>query len=116
MHHLFQIPQNIIDGSVIAVIGYTIVFLALVLLYFVFYFIPKILNWNTRRRLAKIGKLSNLEEEVVITGEEAAAMSMAIFLCRDLHDDESDVITIKRVSKAYSPWSSKIYGLRTFNR
>ncbi len=116
MHLIFQIPQNIIDGSVIAVIGYTIVFLALVLLYFVFYFIPKILSWNTRRRLARLGKISNAEEEIIITGEEAAAMSMAIFLCRDLHDDESDVITIKRVSKAYSPWSSKIYGLRTFNR
>jgi len=116
MHLLFQIPQNIIDGSVIAVIGYTIVFLALVLLYFVFYFIPKFLSWNTRRRLARLGKLSHPEEEIIITGEEAAAMSMAIFLCRDLHDDESDVMTIKRVSKAYSPWSSKIYGLRTFNR
>ena len=116
MELLFEIPQVIADGGVIAVIGYTIVFSALVLLYFVFYFMPKILNWNTRRRLAQEGKLTHQEEEVVITGEVAAAISMAIYLCRDLHDDESDIITIHKVSKAYSPWSSKIYGLRSFNR
>ncbi len=116
MDLLYQVPQEIVDGSIIALIGYTIVFSALVLLYFVFYFMPKILTWKTRRRLAQEGKLTNLEEEIVITGEEAAAISMAIYLCRDLHDDESDIITIHRVSKAYSPWSSKIYGLRNFNR
>lgn len=116
MDLLYQIPQAIVDGGIIALIGYTIVFSALVLLYFVFYFMPKILTWKTRRKLTQEGKLTNREEEVVITGEEAAAISMAIYLCRDLHDDESDIITIHRVSKAYSPWSSKIYGLRNFNR
>ena len=116
MHFLYQVPEIIVQGSIIAVVGYTIVFSALVILYFTFYFLPKILNWNTRRRLAQEGKLSTTEEEVIITGEVAAAIAMAIYHCRDLHDDESDVITINKVSKAYSPWSSKIYGLRNFNR
>jgi Na+-transporting methylmalonyl-CoA/oxaloacetate decarboxylase gamma subunit len=116
MQLLFQLPDTIIQGIIIAIIGYTIVFFALVILYLIFYNMPKLLTWNTRRKLAREGRLSNLEEEIVVTGEEAAAISMAIFLCRDLHDDESDVITINKISKAYSPWSSKIYGLRNFTR
>ena len=32
----------------------------------------------------------------------------------EMHDEESNVITIKRVRKTYSPWSSKIYGLRVW--
>lgn len=116
MQLLFQLPDTIIQGIIIAIIGYTIVFFALVLLYLIFYYLPKLLTWNTRRKLAREGRLNSLEEEIVVTGEEAAAISMAIFLCRDLHDDESDVITIHKISKAYSPWSSKIYGLRNFTR
>lgn len=115
MHLIFQFPDVIVQGGIIALIGYTIVFSALVLLYFTFLYLGKLLAWNTRRRLVQAGK-HNKVEEVEITGEEAAAISMAIFLCRDLHDDESDIITIKRVSKVYSPWSSKIYGLRAFSR
>ncbi len=116
MHLLYQLPETITQGIIIAIIGYTIVFFSLVFLYITFYNLPKLLNWNTRRKLAREGRLNNLEEEVVISGEVAAAISMAIFLCRDLHDDESDVITINKISKAYSPWSSKIYGLRNFSR
>ena len=28
------------------------------------------------------------------------------------HDDESTILTIKKMKRAYSPWSSKIYNLR----
>jgi hypothetical protein len=30
----------------------------------------------------------------------------------EMHDEESDIITVKRVSKTYSPWSSKLYNMR----
>jgi len=116
MHLIFQIPELILEGGIIAVIGYTIVFTALLILYYTFLYLGKVLTWKTRRRLAQAGKLSNQETEIEVTGEEAAAIALAIFLCRDLHDDESDVITIKRVSKVYSPWSSKIYRIHTFSR
>jgi len=37
---------------------------------------------------------------------------MALHLFYDeVHDDESNVITIKRIERRYSPWSSKIYGI-----
>lgn len=48
-----------------------------------------------------------------ITDEEAAAITLAIHMFkREMHDMESLTITLKKVSKVYSPWSSKIYTLR----
>ena len=45
--------------------------------------------------------------------ETAAAIALAIHMYKtELHDQESFTITLKKVSKIYSPWSSKIYTLR----
>lgn len=42
-----------------------------------------------------------------------AAIAASIFLYRaEVHDIENAVLTIKRIDRVYSPWSSKIYGLR----
>jgi glutaconyl-CoA/methylmalonyl-CoA decarboxylase subunit delta len=47
--------------------------------------------------------------------EEQAAIAVALYLhFNELHDEESNIITIQRVSKTYSPWSSKIYNMRNF--
>lgn len=101
----------------IALIGYVIVFSALVVLYFVFSNLSKVIIYQSNRKLRKENKLQKIKgDEVVVSGEVSAAIAMAIYLCRDLHDDESDVITINKISKTYSPWSSKIYGMRYFQR
>jgi hypothetical protein len=48
-----------------------------------------------------------------VTDEEAAAIALAIHMYkREMHDMESLTITLKKVSRIYSPWSSKIYTLR----
>jgi Na+-transporting methylmalonyl-CoA/oxaloacetate decarboxylase gamma subunit len=45
--------------------------------------------------------------------ETAAAIALAIHMYKtEMHDQESFTITLKKVSKIYSPWSSKIYTLR----
>ena len=45
--------------------------------------------------------------------EVGAAIAMALYLySNQIHDQENPVITMIRVSRTYSPWSSKIYGLR----
>lgn len=47
-----------------------------------------------------------------INGEIAAAISTALHLYKnEYHDFENTVLTINKVSKTYSPWSSKLYGL-----
>jgi hypothetical protein len=48
-----------------------------------------------------------------LSGEVNAAIAMAIYsYMSELHDVESGVITIRRVSKNYSPWSSKLYNMK----
>ncbi|MEI6123146.1 MAG: hypothetical protein WCQ95_05895 [Bacteroidota bacterium] len=45
--------------------------------------------------------------------EVAAVIALAIDMhIRDIHDFEKTVLTIQKVMRPYSPWSSKIYGLR----
>lgn len=46
-----------------------------------------------------------------IPSVDIVAIAMALHLYFDeVHDNESNVITIKRIERRYSPWSSKIYG------
>jgi len=47
-----------------------------------------------------------------IPAEIVAAIGLALRRYEaDLYDMESTVLTINRVARAYSPWSSKIYGI-----
>lgn len=111
-----QFPEVVSQGITIAITGYLIVFLALVMLYFIFSLLSKVLTKNQKRKLTKIGKTVHDEKDLEISGEVTAAISMSIFLLNELHDKESDVLTIKRISKVYSPWNSRIYGMRFFRR
>ena len=62
---------------------------------------------SSNQLLVQAKKNSNVAEE------EAAAIALAIHMYkRELHDIESLTITLKKVSRIYSPWSSKIYTLR----
>ncbi|MCT4587889.1 MAG: OadG family protein [Carboxylicivirga sp.] len=106
----------------ITVLGWFIVFVALVFLIGVFLTVPKILNWGIRRSLRKKNKDKDIvkkdvaDKEVVITGETNAAIAMALYsYFNELHDEESNVITIKEVRKRYSPWSSKVYSFNNVN-
>lgn len=100
-------------GIGMTVIGYSVVFLALLLLYVVFYNLSKAMTINIRRVLKKEGKSEDANKVEEISGEVNAAIAYAIYLYfNELHDKENPIITINRVSKAYTPWSSKIYGLR----
>jgi Na+-transporting methylmalonyl-CoA/oxaloacetate decarboxylase gamma subunit len=115
---IFKISELLSEGIIIAITGYAIVFTALVLLYFIFFYLSKAIVANTKRRLVRMGKNHHLkkEHEIHVSGEVTAAIAMAIYLNRDLHDTESDVLTIRKISKDYSPWNSRIYGMRYFRR
>jgi len=111
----FDISALFPEGVIIALVGYVTVFMALVVLYMVFTYLSKSLNYRARIKLRKEGRFKIAEEkQLFIPGDVSAAIGMALYLYNELHDEESNVITIKRVSKTYSPWSSKIYTLRDF--
>jgi hypothetical protein len=59
---------------------------------------------------AKSPSISEDHEEVASADVVAIAMALHMFY-DEAHDNESNVITIKRIERRYSPWSSKIYGI-----
>jgi Na+-transporting methylmalonyl-CoA/oxaloacetate decarboxylase gamma subunit len=94
----------------ITLIGWGIVFVALVLLVLIFTLVPAIHHASVNRKLRKENKFDDSTGD--ISGEENAAIAMALFMyMNEQHDEESGVITIKNIERRYSPWSSKIYGL-----
>jgi len=111
----FDISAIYGQGVTIAVIGYVIVFLALVLSFALFSNVPRILYYRSRRELKKNRKQQKqqVNDDLHMPAEVTAAIATALYLhYNELHDPESNIITIERVRKRYSPWSSKIYGLR----
>ena len=101
----------------IAIICMVIVFVTLSMLFFIFGNIHKLLKIQVRSSLKKKGIETTSESGDFVGGEENAAIAAAIYLyMNDLHDDESTKMTIKRVNKIYSPWSSKIHGLNILHR
>jgi sodium pump decarboxylase gamma subunit len=109
-------------GAVMTVTAMAVVFSALIVLYLVFRTIGKLNVRAVRRKQAREEQRKNQAihpvmpaDSEVIHGEELAAIALALYRYQnDLHDIESNVITINKVARAYSPWSSKIYGLRQF--
>ncbi|WP_245527657.1 OadG family protein [Chloroherpeton thalassium] len=106
------------DGIMISLVGYLVVFFSLILLSLVFGALPKVLNFNLKRKLKKKGEheqAKKVDEE--IPGEVNAAIGMSLFLYfNELHDTEQTILTMKKVSKRYSPWNSKIYNVINFRR
>jgi len=100
---------------IVTLLGWGIVFVALVILVIIFTNVPRIHVYFTQRKLRKQGKLDQNESISVknsVSGEENAAIAMALYLyLNERHDEESGIITIKRIERRYSPWSSKIYNL-----
>ena len=106
------------SGLTVALVGWLIVFAALVLLVIVFTHIPKLIYYKSRKELKQKTKQAIVtNDDLHIAGDVSAAISTALYLFFDeMHDEESNVITIKHARKEYSPWSSKIYGLRAWPR
>ena len=113
---IFDLSRITSEFTTLAFVGYVIVFVALIALYFVFNYIPVLLTFITKRelkrKLRKKGIKEGVIEDITITGEVSAAISTALHLYfNEMHDDEKTVLTIRKISKSYSPWSSKIYNV-----
>jgi Na+-transporting methylmalonyl-CoA/oxaloacetate decarboxylase gamma subunit len=101
---------------IITVVGYIVVFLALAALVIVIGRIATVQDFFVRMSLRrKKTGISEPEPEKVrtsISADANAAICTALYLYfTELHDEEKYVMTVKKVSRTYSPWSSKIYGV-----
>ena len=104
-------------GIGMAVIAMSVVFIALILLYVVFKNTRRLYTIDLKKLFTREKAMKVIDETHDISGEVNAAIAMAIYLYRsELHDHEETVLTIKKVARTYSPWSSKIYGLRHTQR
>lgn len=96
-----------------ALLGFVVVFTVLVLLIF----IMKAMGWvfTRQKKAAKVaekGAVAADEHDAISDQEIAAAIITALKLYKsNLHDQESEMLTINRIARAYSPWNSKIHGL-----
>ena len=105
------------NGFGMTVMAMCIVFSALLVLCLAFYGIGKINSALARRNKARAQGGDDVTREEIRetthdTGEEIAAIAMALRDHLEAHDTESTILTLKKIRRAYSPWSSKIYNLR----
>lgn len=104
------------SGAGMVVVAMSVVFLALAVLFIVYLLIGKSFNKKKKTTNGAVAGTKE-EDEVQLSGEINAAIVMALHLyLEEQHDYEDTVLTIKKVARSYSPWSSKIYTLRKYPR
>ena len=100
---------------VVTIGGFLIVITSLVILFCIFTGFSKLVNHDFKK--AKKEKKANVAPNTStaagwkVDEDLAVVIGLALALSKDVHDEESGFVTIKRVERRYSPWSSKIYGL-----
>lgn len=101
-------------GFAMTLMAMSVVFLSLLVLCLCFYAIGAIGKYISRLNKARAKGVDVTEVAVddQDSGEVIAAIGMALNQHLDAHDTESTILTIKKMKRAYSPWSSKIYSLR----
>ena len=105
-------------GIGMAISAMSVVFTGLILLYLCFKFVGKLAVKLRKRNAMKAQNVTDKQEAKErklgeAPGEVIAAISMALHEAQGAdHDVEETILTISRVKRSYSPWSSKIYTLR----
>lgn len=105
-------------GIGMAISAMTVVFCGLLLLFISFKIVGKISVSLSARNAMKVKGITDKQEAKEkqlgqAPGEVFAAIALAMHeFQNDVHDVEDTVLTITRVKRSYSPWSSKIYTLR----
>ena len=108
-----------VKGWIVTLSGFLIVITALVILFLIFTGVSKAINANWKKaskdeskKVEKVAKGTAVDAN----GDIIAAIGLALSLSMEVHDNEPDEITITRIQRRYSPWSSKIYGLNGLSK
>lgn len=103
-------------GIGMTVTAMAVVFIGLMILFLVF---KQIGNASIRASKRNAQKAAAADGNTVAanagqeSGEIFAAIATALYeMSDDNHDIENTVLTIRKVQRSYSPWSSKLYSLR----
>lgn len=100
-------------GVAMTITAMAVVFIGLFLLFVIFKQIGKLSISASKRNVRKSGAATTAVDAGQESGEIFAAIATALYeMSDDNHDIENTVLTIHKVARNYSPWSSKIYSLR----
>lgn len=105
-----------VKGWIVTLSGFLIVITALVILFFIFTGVSKAINANWKKAPKEESKKVTKGTAVDANDDIIAAIGLALSLSMEVHDNEPDEITITRIQRRYSPWSSKIYGLNGLSK
>lgn len=112
-------PWVYTKGWIVTVAGFLIVIIALFLLSMIFrgvanYFIKKDAKKEEPKAIETPKETHTLQSaNGEIPNEVLTAIGMALYLTTNLHDEESNVITIER---RQTSWNDKNYGVRHWKR
>lgn len=101
-------------GVAMAIISMATVLLVLAIAAFAFQNIDNLIHFFSKlfTKKAKSQGETNAQGKTTSSGEDIAAIALALYLYKsELHDNESLTLTMNKISRTYSPWSSKIYGI-----
>lgn len=101
-------------GLGITIMSMAIVICSLIVLSLLFLTFGKISqSLHTKKKMEKYGLAHDCDNHEASSGEACAAIAAALHqYFNDRHDVEDTVLTMRKLKRAYSPWSSKLYGLR----
>ena len=120
-----HLQKNDPHGVGLAIISISVVFAALIMIFLMLKLFGYVATRKDRKAKkeqvattpAATGTADVDANEVGPTGEELAAITMALHLFfNSQHDEESEVITIDMPSKHYSPWSQKSLVMKRVER
>ncbi len=111
-HKEYFVPLTGVD---IAFVGIVVVFLSLIIIAILFTALSNFMVYLQKRRLSrsKGSAVQDITDDAVeYSGEINAAIAMALHMYfNEARDEESGVLTINKIQRRYSPWSSKIYNI-----
>lgn len=120
-----EIAKHDATGLGLTVIAVGTVFFALIVISIVLMGFARALHSAQRKKAKEHYPDKQERKEVVqefkaggnLSGEALAAISAAIHLYNEeLHDEENTILTIVKVEKRYSPWSSKLHNMNVYRK
>lgn len=109
-----ELAKNDPYGLGVLLIALIVVFVVLISLFLAFKYFFRLYNYIIeKRRASQTNEPLTIHQKEQVSGEIIAAIAMALHLYKSgIHDEENTILTMKKTNRVYSPWSSKLHGLR----
>lgn len=106
-------PESLDNNAwFVTIVGYCVVVFTLLILVVIFNNIHRVQDYLKSRKQKNTTPDTPVVKTEATSGDVNAAICTALYLYfTEMHDEEKYVMTVKKVSRTYSPWNSKIYGI-----